>query len=288
MRKILKNQYKRHDIFTCNHSAHHRFGGNVSTYYILSEKECYPEGCINFIWRCRLLNKGHACPKKFTHVGRKCFSCKEYYEEKYCQQPKLKVCDDEYREFLREKEDFDHWVSQYNGREVEIDAGVSAINPSLIMTNGGKKPKFRFNGWILVFESVHVDYDLFDDTAFGWISQKTQRGLQLGRGASFEAKAKFNFERGRLRFNRIHNFEIKSAGFEAPPDINEIMVATQTASRFPVQPDKCIHCPEGVLVDNVDFKKTRNGRRRNLVCLQGVKNPSECIYHLSEILDSEK
>lgn len=288
MRKVLRNQYKRHDIFSCNHSAHQRFGGAVSTYYILSEKKCYPEGCINFIWRCRLLNKGHACPKKYNHVGRKCFSCKEYYEEKFCQQPKLKVSEEEYREFLREKEDFDHWISQHRGQDVEIDTKIAAINPSLIMTNGGKKPRFRFNGWILVFDNLHVNYDLFDDTAFAWISPKTQENFLFGRGASFEATARFNFEHGRLIFNRIRRFEIKSPGIEDPPDINEIMVATQTASRFPVQTEKCIHCPEGVLVDNVDYKKTRNGRRRNLVCLKGVKNPSECIYHLTAILDSDK
>ncbi len=284
MQNIYRNQYKRHDIFSCNHSDHHRFGGNVSTYYVLSEKNCYPQGCINFIWRCRLLNKGHSCPKKFTHVGRKCFSCKEYYEEKYCQAPRLKVSDEKYREFLREKEDFDHWVSQNDGRLVEIDAEIVSIKPNLIPSNGGPPQKFRFNGWILVLDGVYVNYDLFDDTAFAWISQKTQERFGFRDGDIFEAQARFNFSYGRLIFNRTHNIEIKQRGEGIQPEMSDIIAATQTATKIPVQPEKCIRCSQGILVENNNLRKDKDGRRRSLICLEGIRNPSECIYHLEDKL----
>jgi hypothetical protein len=286
MQRIFKNQYKRHDIFSCNHSSHFRFGGAVSTYYILSEKKCYPEGCINFIWKCRLLNKGHACPKKFTHVGRKCFSCKHYYEEKYCQQPKLKVDREDYEKFLRDKDDFDHWLGQNENRQVEIEAVISGIKPNLITNGPHKGSRLRFNGWILVFDNVYVDYDLFDDTAFAWISERAQERCQFTDGTRFEARAKFNFERGRLIFNRLHGIEIKKTGDGIPPDLNKIMVAAETASRIPVQPEKCLRCPEGVLIDKAEERRNNSGRKRQLICLRGVKNPSECIYHLTPLLEN--
>ena len=284
MQTTYRNQYKRHDIFSCNHSAHHRFGGAVSTYYILEEKKCYPEGCINFIWRCHLLNKGHACPKKYQHVGRKCFSCKQFYEEKYCQQPSLMVAEKDYKQFLRDQEDFDFWISRLINREVQIDAQIVSIKPDLYMFQDRPRPRFRFNGWILVFNSVYIGYDLFDDTAFGWISDKTQKIFKFSSGDRFEAAGRFNFERGRLLFNRIHNIEKKDGVNNAPPDLSSIMVATETASLVPVQPEKCIRCPQGILIENEKSTQNKNQRRRNLICLKGIKNPAECLYHLAEKL----
>lgn len=284
MQRIFKNQYKRHDIFSCNHSAHHRFGGAVSTYYVLQEKNCYPEGCINFIWRCYLLNKGHACPKKFTHVGKKCFSCKQFYDEKYCQQPELKVTDQQYLQFHRDKEDFDFWINEHNDRPVEIDAKIISIKPDLSIIRDQPPLRFRFNGWILVFAEVYVNYDHFQDTAFAWISKRTQESLEFAIGERFEAEARFNFVRGRLTFNRLHRIDKISSEDIQPPDINRIMVASETASIIPVQPEKCIRCEQGILIENQNLHKNRQGRRRTLVCLQGVKNPSDCLYHLQDEL----
>ena len=288
MRNVYTNQYKRHDIFSCNHSAHHRFAGMVSTYYILEEKKCYPEGCINFIWRCRLLNKGHACPKKFTHVGRKCFSCKHYYEEKYMQQPKLLVSPEEFQTYLREKEDFDYWIEKNNGRLVAIDAEISAVKPDLSARIGRGRQSFHLDGWILVFDKVYVGYDLFDDTAFARISIKAQDKWQFSAGCKFEAKARFRFQRGRLIFNRLHDIEIVMPGDGDTPDPNRILVATQTATEFPVQPEKCLSCPEGVLVEKTLDRREKNGPKRILVCLRGEKNPADCLYHLAPLLKSSK
>jgi len=288
MQRILKNQYKRHDIFTCNHSAHQRFGGKISTYYILTEKECYPEGCINFVWRCQLLNKGHACPKKFTHVGRKCFSCKHFYEEKYCRQPKLNVSEDEYRDFLRDREDFDFWIDSLKGREVEIEAEISSVKPDLWKQVRNGRESYKFDGWILVFHKIYINYDLFDDTAFAWISNKTQQRYKFATGDHFEAQARFNFQRGRLVFNRVHRVDMKYKSDSAPPNLNRILVAAETALSFPVQPEKCIHCSEGVLVENMNHEKDKHGRRRYLVCLMGQKNPNDCVHHLVSQIESNK
>lgn len=280
MRNIYKNQYKRHDIFSCNHSSHHRFGGAVSTYYILQEKHCYPDGCLNFVWRCQLLNKGHACPRKFRHVGRKCFSCKHFYENKYQQKPRLLVSPDEYREYLHDLENFKYWIGLNRGRKIDIDAQIASVKPDLSAAGSPDNPRFRFHGWILVFDHVYVGYDLFEDIAFARISAKTQNRFQFAGGDSFEAVARFNFNQGRLVFSQVHNIEIKARGEGELPDSESILVAAETATSFPVQPEKCMRCDQGVLIENMPSRSNRSAPSRSLVCLMGQKNPVECLYHL--------
>lgn len=286
MRKVYRNQYKRHDIFSCNHSSHHRFGGTVSTYYILEEKQCYPDGCINFVWRCQLLNKGHSCPKKFSHVGRKCFSCKHFYENKYQQTPRLKVSDEEYHNFLNELEDFNYWIDENQQRQVEIDAEIIGVKPNLKAFGSIDRPYYRMYGWILVFDQVYIGYDLFEDIAFAKISEKAQDRLLFRAGDILEASAKFNFMRGRLVFSHVHNIDLKTRGDEPLPDGEDILVAAQTATSFPVQPEKCMHCDQGVLAEARDNDSDRSGPSRTLVCLRGERNPLECIYHLKPQLRS--
>ena len=78
----MKNQYKRTDIFRCVHDVHQKFQNRISVYHILKEKQCYPQGCFYFRWRCKQLNKKNKCYRGFFHVGRKCFGCRDFYDEK--------------------------------------------------------------------------------------------------------------------------------------------------------------------------------------------------------------
>jgi len=282
MQRIFKNQYKRHDIFACHHAAHHRFGGEVSTYYILEEKKCHPEGCINFIWRCRLLNKGHACPKKYTHEGRKCFSCKQFFEEKYQQTPQLKISPEAYQEFLREKEDFDHWVESHRGRLVELDGEIIGLKPDLIMLSSGVRPKLNFRGWLLVFKRIYINYDLFEDIAFAQVGRSLQERIRFAQGDQLEARARFGFQRGRLILNHLQRIEFKSRGKSSSPAWNETLTAAQMATAIPAQPEKCILCPDGVLVESDLAENQTNGPRRRLICLKGVINPINCINGIKD------
>jgi hypothetical protein len=202
------------------------------------------------------------------------------------QQPKLLVSPENYQEYLREKEDFDYWIEKNSGRDVAIDAEISGVKPDLSAYHSGGRKNFRLDGWILVFEKVYVGYDLFDDTAFAWISTKAQDKWSFSAGCKFEAKARFTFQRGRLIFKRLHNIEILTDGDGSAPDPNRILVAAQTASEFPLQPEKCVNCPEGVLVEKTMTGRRQNGPRRSLVCLQGEKNPADCLYHLAPLLKS--
>ena len=76
------NPYKRTDIFRCKYPAHARFEHQVSTYHVLRVKNCFPQGCLSFKWRCELMDKGKRCIKGFKFIGKKCFGCRFFYDEK--------------------------------------------------------------------------------------------------------------------------------------------------------------------------------------------------------------
>ena len=102
----MRNPYKRLDIFRCKYYNHAKFDYKVSAYHVLRVKNCYPQGCLYFKWHCKLLNKGQSCIKGFQHVGKKCFGCKHYYDEKVNNQPELLISEEEYHFFLDELEEF--------------------------------------------------------------------------------------------------------------------------------------------------------------------------------------
>ncbi len=285
MRKIFTNLYKRSDVFSCPHSAHFRFGGMVTPHHILNEKKCYPDGCIVFVWKCRLLDKGHACPKKIKHVGRLCFSCKEFFEDKYIQKPKLNISDLEFRKFKLDVEEFDYWLSSVTGKEVELDAVVRTIKPNFRIAGYANRECYAFLNWLAVFDSAYINIDLFDDTCFARISDKTQDRFRLADGDRISCRAVMNFDRGRMVFTRLHNMEVTKNGSEPEWSRAEADVATATASRIDIQTEKCLGCRFGCLIDS-NGDSRRNGSR-SLLCLAGQRLPDECVYPLTKYLERE-
>lgn len=278
MRKIYTNLYKRSDVFTCPHSSHHKFGGVVTPYHILHEKKCYPEGCIVFIWKCRLLDKGHACPRKFKHVGRKCFSCKHFFEDKYHQQPRLRISGEEFDRFQSDLDDLDYWFGEILGREIELEATVKAVKPDFRAFGSPEREQYQFSNWLLVFDNAHVGYDLFDDICFARISDRTQSRFRFGQSSHMICRAIPVFDRGRLVFTKLHNFDITDNGQKPDWTRAAAEVAAATAVRLDIQAEKCLACRYGCLIDR-GHHGGRNGTR-SLLCLAGQRLPGECAYPL--------
>jgi len=283
MRRIFRNHYKRPDIFSCHHSSHHRFGSAVTPHHILNEKKCYPNGCIVFKWKCRRLDKGHACPKKFGHVGRKCFSCKEFFEDKYMQAPQLRISEDEYARFRTNLEDLDFWLNGIVGNEIELEATFAAVKPNL-RASGTRNQFYHFVNWLAIFESAHVNYDLFDDACFARMSEKTQSRYRFKEGDRILCRATPIFDRGRLIFTRLHGIEATTNHGNPEWDRARVEVAAATASRIDMQTEKCLACRYGCLIDmNGNGRSPQN---RSLLCLAGQKLPEECAYPLMKFVES--
>jgi len=57
-------------------------------------------------------------------------------------------------------------------------------------------------------------------------------------------------------------------------------VAKNTGRELDCQPERCMICENGCLLDVVEKTDKSSPVRRHLFCLMGVENPEECVYHL--------
>ena len=291
MQKVLINQHKREDIFRCGHKSHFRFEKNVSVYHVLKEKKCFPQGCIYFEWKCKLLNKGNGCPKKYKHVGKSCFSCKYYFEEKLCYQPEILLPEKEFKTFQRELEDYDEWLDGLSGKKVNVGGVINSIKPHFKKTILYKKEQMNFLGFLVSFKSGYIDRVFFQDYFYLNISPKTQNDHRLIPGVKIDFWAKLKTDKGRIVFYNPKEIEVTHKDLEetfseaSEWDFSKILVAKKTGTEFDVQPEKCSACDKGILLDISEEDSKRKRNYRHIFCLQGIKNPENCIYDLKKKLE---
>jgi len=294
MQKTLINQHKREDVFRCGHKSHFKFEKNVSVYHVLKEKKCFPQGCVYFQWKCRLLNKGNSCPKKFKHVGKSCFSCKYYFEEKLCYQPEIMLSEKGYKIFQRELEDYDNWLAELLEKRVNVGGVINSIVPHFRKTIFYKKERMNFLGFLVSFKSGYIDRVFFNDYFYLNISTKTQKEHPFISGDKIDFWARLKTDRGRIVFYSPREIEVTRKDYKNTYsdnlvwDLGEALVARKTGTEFDAQPEKCFACDKGILLDvsEEDLKMKRN--YRHLFCLEGIKDPETCLYDLKKKIAIEK
>lgn len=279
----MKNQYKRLDVFRCRHESHQGFGNVVSAYHVLKEKRCYPNGCIYFKWKCRKLDRGLSCPRSYTHVGRKCSSCPEYYDEKVIKCPELLLSPREHQIFLKDFQEFELWLQGKKDRQVDFAGTIETVKPRVIMHCSNGHSRLSFQGFILVFKEGFVDLTPFEDTIYAILSPSQQTRLRLGEGDQLEFKAILHLDRGRLIMDRVRAVEIESKAEAQPWTLAEARQALLTGRILDDQYEKCLNCSHGSLVDVSEANTLPDGqKRRKLLCLKGVPGPEYCIVQARE------
>jgi hypothetical protein len=274
--RLLKNPYKRTDIFVCLHESHHGFKNKISTYHILKEKQCFPQGCFYFLWRCKQLSKRSKCHRGYSHVGRKCFGCKDYYEEKIHNYPQLRITKEEYQNFIKEMDYFEDWLGENQNRDLEIAGTVSGVKPHFIRKVYPKANYLSFKGYILIFKEIFVGMERMEDPVYATISGNYFRRLRLGKGCRIEGLARLKTDRGRLILHHLKRIEIMSRGEDALWSEQSAMVAKETATEFFEQPEECVQCPYGALIDVEYLKDHHTASSRSLFCLKGVRDYKDC------------
>ncbi|MDH4223557.1 MAG: hypothetical protein OEV55_08470 [candidate division Zixibacteria bacterium] len=288
MQRTLVNQHKREDVFRCGHTSHFKFENSVSVYHVLKEKKCFPQGCIYFQWKCRVLNKGNGCPKRYKHVGKSCFSCKYYYEEKLCYQPEVLLNEQGFKIFKRELEDYDVWLEELLTKRVTVGGVVNSIKPHLRKKIFHKKEKMSFLGFLVSFKSGYIDRVFFNDYFYLNLTPGTRKRHPLNSGDKIDFFARLKSDRGRIVFYHPEEIEITPQETETEPAHNselnssEILVARKTGTEFDVQPEKCFACDRGILLDISEEDLKRKRFYRHLFCLEGIKNPESCLYDLKK------
>ena len=280
----MKNFYKRLDIFKCKSLGHESFGNQVSVYHVLRDRKCYPQGCIFFLWKCDLLNKGKSCPRGYKFVGRKCFGCKHYYDEKINSQPQLQISQREYEDFLAELDDFEDWVREIDHHVADIEAEIVSIKPALTKTIESKRSWLSLSGYFLHFKQAFVDQTHWEDHCYAFIYPDQQKRFAFAPGDKLDFRATVRFDKGRLIFKKLHRIEFIHRSGKATWTNSDALVTKFTVVSLKKQTQKCLHCKYGILVDVVDLTRQHRQKRRELMCLKSVENFQDCIYHLEDQL----
>ena len=100
-----------------------------------------------------------------------------------------------------------------------------------------------------------------------------------------EFRATVREDRGRIVLERMRRLEVLRRGEGRVWTPADGMVAKRTAIAFPRQPERCLLCPSGTLLDvNQD---TPSGVRhyRRLLCLEGMEDPEVCPRWGMAVLD---
>ena len=278
--KTIINQYKRHDIFTCVHQSHVHFEHRVSVYHVLKAKQCYSRGCIYFNWKCRLLNKGNTCPRKFKHVGKNCFNCKEFYDEKEIYKPELLVSEEDYLKFIRELNLFEDWLEGLRGNEVEFSGTINSIKPSFYKKADHPYNQLYFNGFLINFKEGYINLDHFNDFVYVKISSKMQHRYKFCKGDKIYFYARLQEKDGRIVLHRINRIELEEKADNETWTESKAQLAKKTGTIIPIQYEKCLNCDKGSLLDISSDSK----RQRLLFCLEGIRDPHFCSYTISKLL----
>ncbi|MBN2357743.1 hypothetical protein JXO59_16650 [candidate division KSB1 bacterium] len=272
----MNNPYKRCDVFMCNYGGHVRFENVVSAYHVMKVKKCYPHGCIMFKWSCALLNKGKRCVRGYSHIGRLCEGCSHYRDEKVHYQPSIRLAPEEFARFMEDVEAFDEWLEEVKDRDWEIGCRIDSVKPRFRQEISGRRGHLRLDGYLLIIENGFIGTEAFDDYFYIAISPQQQERLKFAPGDEMDARGRLVLDRGRILFPRIRQVDFSFRSGARAWNNSRALVARESATLFREQPEKCLHCSEGALVDVVERKRDRIQHRRQLICLQGMADWQSC------------
>ena len=279
----LVNQYKRQDIFRCTHDSHSRFNNAVSTYHVLKVKQCFPDGCTYFRWKCRNLNKGISCPKKFQHVGRLCFSCRFFYDVKEINRPEIIVSHTEFDHFQNQFKEFEDWIENHIGREVEFSGTISSLKPEYLLRQAKKSSHIILKGFLLSFCNCSINKYYFNDLIYAPVSISMQHRLNFSRDDAVFCRGYFTVTNGVIILRKIRGIEILEKKSCSGWTETQARVIQRTGSILPYQLAKCHACENGTLL-HVYHDGDSMPQSRVLFCLEGVSDPELCSFRIKKLL----
>jgi hypothetical protein len=285
MQTIIKNRLKQANLFVCRHPVHRRFNYAVSPYHVFEQKRCHNEGCVQFLWRCKIYGKDFSCPRGFKHVGRNCGQCKHYYEEKICRKPEPLLDETEMTAYLGQLEDYRYWISTVEDKRVPFSGQITGVLPSLLKIADYDKSEIRLNGFLLRFEKAHIGYDLFDDRIYMQVGQSFLRRWQPAESDTIDCQAILKTDRGRVVVINPTRIEFLQGDNQPLIDYSKALVGKTTGEIVEDNCAPCRGCPYGALMDIVVIRPQPNQYRR-FYCLRGVNLSVDCPIRLEEKINA--
>jgi hypothetical protein len=286
MATIIRNLYKAAGIFICRHPAHKQFGYEVSPYHVFRVKRCHGKGCVEFLWRCHFFEKGQACPRGFKHVGRACFSCKQYHENKINYLAETTLDQTGLKEFIDRFREYEGWLESMCGRLIEFAGEIDSISPHMEMHIEANGRSIEMDGFYIRFERGHIDCHIFDDRLYLKLSGNQFERLKAAPGDHLECKAYFTESRGRIILRKPKQIDIDRNGGKSNLNVSRALVGRATGRIIIETIEPCKGCPYLSLVDIDDRSRQTPSLYRRFYCLRGVDDPENCPVRLAGLLPS--
>lgn len=278
----MKNLFKQKGIFICKHDVHQEFSSQMSVYHILEEKRCFPNGCVYFKWKCKILAKKKKCHRNFSTVGRKCFSCKYFYEEKIHQFPEILLESQE--KFLNDYIEYLEWIETLKTKRVLCEGKVESIRPDFVVNKYNGKFQLKVRGFLISFTEGFIQNTLFEDQFFLHITASLQNKLKIKKDDEIEFFADLKIVQGRMEFYHPNKINFYLRGSDQPMNKGDALVSMNSATIFQNQPEKCKQCIHSVLPE---IEGIKYGRKRALVCTQGINDYNYCVDFSQKSIERE-
>ncbi|UCE65736.1 MAG: hypothetical protein JSU85_12865 [Candidatus Zixiibacteriota bacterium] len=288
MLKKIRNLLKQKGLFKCRHPAHRQFQYEISPYHVIVEKGCYPEGCVEFLWKCHDLDKGKKCPKNFKHVGRGCFSCKKFYDEKMTYRPETDLDGKSLKRFMDDLLEYRGWLDSMRGKNVRFGGTVASVFPHLKMAIDNGQGRVYMDGFYISFDSGYFDNNLFDDKIYLRVNGRFLCRTEATPGDDLEFDAIFTEDRGRIILRNPKKIEMTKNGGKECINISRAQVARATGKIIVGSIEKCEDCSYCSLIDIEDRSRKEISHYRRFYCLRGISDSDNCPARIEEIIRAEK
>jgi len=247
---------------------------------------------VEFLWKCHDLDKGKKCPKDFKHVGRGCFSCKKFYDEKMTYRPETDLDGKALKRFMDELLDYRGWLDGMRGKSTRFTGTIESVMPHLKMTIENGRNRVYMDGFYVSFKDGYFDNDFFDDKIYVRVNGRLLSRTEAAPGDELECDAIFAEERGRIILINPKNIEIEKNGgkgcITSSRASSRAQVARATGKIIAGSIEKCKDCGYCSLIDIEDRSRRGITHYRRFYCLRGISDSENCPARIEEIIQIEK
>lgn len=243
---------------------------------------------MEFRWKCRLLDKGKKCPRKYKHVGRGCISCPEFDDEKLTYIPQTSLDDKELGRFMEDLIEYRGWLETMHGKRIRFEGSIDSIKPHLRMAIEGGRKRVFMDGYYVSFKGGYLGNDYFEDKIYLKINSGFLDRMKAAPGDSLEIDVIFTEERGRIILKNPRNADIKKNGGKGAVTPSRARVGRATGKVIDGSIVKCGECPYCSLIDIEDRSRSEAFYYRRYYCLRGVSDSDNCPVRIEEIIRTEK
>jgi hypothetical protein len=192
----------------------------------------------------------------------------------------LLLSEEEYQIFIRKLNQFEDWLEELRGKDIEFSGIINSLKPSFYKKAHHRDNQLSFDGFLVNFKEGYINLDHFNDFVYAKISSRMQHRYNFCKGDKLYFYGRLSEKDGRIILSRLNRIDIEEKADNETWTESKARLAKKTGAIIPVQYEKCLNCDKGSLLDVISDSKIQ----RMLFCLEGIKDPEYCGYTISKLL----